>query len=241
MPEPTPAWPERPNILSISFEDCTPWFGCYGHPVRTPNVDRLAAEGAMWPNAFTPAPVCSPTRSAVMTGMYPVSIGTHHMRTITYRDQGMGGYEAVVPHYVRCYPEYLRAAGYWCCNDGKHDYQFTAPVTVWDQTSNPWMEDGTAHWRNRPDPDMPFLAQFNLGASHESQSWENSQFDDAHLEAKVQALLAHESQFETTMVITDDPENETAAFRESEFEQMRAMAADQPFEFGEAFRLIEDL
>ena len=182
MAEPVTEWPERPNILSISFEDCTPWFGCYGHPVRTPNVDRLAAEGAMWPNAFTPAPVCSPTRSAVMTGMYPVSIGTHHMRTITYRDQGMSGYEAVVPHYVRCYPEYLRAAGYWCCNDGKHDYQFTAPVTVWDQTSNPWFEDGTAHWRNRPDPTMPFLAQFNLGASHESQSWEDSQFDDAHLE-----------------------------------------------------------
>lgn len=175
------SWPERPNILSISFEDCTPWFGCYGHPVRTPNVDRLAAEGAMWPNAFTPAPVCSPTRSAVMTGMHPVSLGTHHMRTITYRDQGLDGYEAVIPHYVRCYPEYLRAAGYWCCNDGKHDYQFAAPVTVWDQTSNPWFEDGTAHWRNRPDPDQPFLAQFNLGDSHESQSWENSKFDDAHL------------------------------------------------------------
>lgn len=174
--------PERPNILSISFEDCTPWFGCYGHPVRTPNLDRLAAEGTRWPNAFTPAPVCSPTRSAVMTGMHPVSLGTHHMRTMTYRDQGMaGGYEAVIPHYVRCYPEYLRAAGYWCCNDGKHDYQFTAPVTVWDETSNPWFEDGTAHWRNRPDPAMPFLAQFNLGATHESQSWDDSQFDDAHL------------------------------------------------------------
>ena len=178
MPDDHTEWPSRPNILSISFEDCSPWFGCYGHPVDTPNVDRLAAEGAMWPNAFTPAPVCSPTRSAVMTGMYPVSIGTHHMRTITYRDQGMGGYEAVIPHYVRCYPEYLRSAGYWCTNDGKHDYQFNAPVTVWDETSNVWHEDGTAHWRNRPDPDQPFLAQFNLGATHESQSWEGSQFDD---------------------------------------------------------------
>lgn len=58
---------------------------------------------------------------------------------------------------------------------------------------------------------------------------------------KIAALLAHESQFETTMVITGDPDSETAAFHARELDQMRAMAADQPFEFGEAFHQISDL
>ncbi|MBT8208514.1 MAG: PIG-L family deacetylase [Acidimicrobiales bacterium] len=60
-------------------------------------------------------------------------------------------------------------------------------------------------------------------------------------EPKVDALLAHESQFETTMVINDNPDAETAAFRDNELDQMRAMAADHPFEFGEAFHRIDDL
>ena len=111
------------------------------------------------------------------------------MRTIVasgpYSQMGVPSYEAVIPHYVKCFPEYLRAAGYWCTNDGKHDYQFNAPVTVWDETSNPWFEDGTAHWRNRPDPDQPFFAVFNLGATHESQSWEGSQFDDNDIDPDV--------------------------------------------------------
>lgn len=58
---------------------------------------------------------------------------------------------------------------------------------------------------------------------------------------KIDSLLAHESQFETTMVITEDPDDETAAFRDRELAQMREMAADLPFEFGEAFHLIDDL
>lgn len=62
-----------------------------------------------------------------------------------------------------------------------------------------------------------------------------------YVEPKVDALLAHESQFETTMVITDDPDSETAAFRDREFAQMREMAAGHDFEFAEAFRRIDDL
>ncbi|MGI9607102.1 MAG: PIG-L deacetylase family protein [Acidimicrobiales bacterium] len=58
---------------------------------------------------------------------------------------------------------------------------------------------------------------------------------------KVEALLAHESQFETTMIITNEPDSETAAFRERELEQMRASARDHPFEFGEAYHRIDDL
>jgi LmbE family N-acetylglucosaminyl deacetylase len=62
-----------------------------------------------------------------------------------------------------------------------------------------------------------------------------------YVDPKIHALLAHESQFETTMVINDDPDTETAAFRNSELQQMREMARNLPFEYGEAFRRIDDL
>ena len=157
----------RPNVLWVSFEDCSPRFGCYGDPVaRTPNLDRLAAEGALWTKAFTTAPVCAPSRSAVITGMHPVTLGTHHMRTnggSGYATRGIPSYEAVIPHYVRCFPEYLRAAGYFCTNRNKADYQFIAPLTVWDLPGG--------HWRDRPDPDQPFFAVFNLDDTHETAGW----------------------------------------------------------------------
>jgi len=160
---------DRPNILWISFEDTNPTYGCYGDPVaRTPNLDRLASEGCRWTNAFSTAGVCAPARSAVITGMYPISIGTHHMRT-THTNPATPEmptpYSAVVPHYVKCFTEYLRAAGYYCTNNVKTDYQFDPPSTAWDELS----ED--AHWRNRPDPDQPFFAVFNPTRTHESGMW----------------------------------------------------------------------
>ena len=70
------------NVLWISFEDCLPLYGCYGDKIaRTPAVDRLASEGCIYPNAFSTAPICAPARAAVITGMYPTSIGAQHMRT----------------------------------------------------------------------------------------------------------------------------------------------------------------
>jgi N-sulfoglucosamine sulfohydrolase len=159
----------RPNILWVSFEDTNPFYGCYGDPVaRTPNLDRLATDGCRWPLAFSTAGVCAPARSAVITGMYPISIGTHHMRTThTHRatPEMPTPYSACVPHYVKCFTEYLRAAGYYCTNNVKTDYQFDPPRTAWDELST------TAHWRNRPDPEQPFFAVFNPTETHESGMW----------------------------------------------------------------------
>ena len=160
---------DRPNILWISFEDTNPLYGCYGDPVaRTPNLDRLAAEGCRWTNCFSTAGVCAPARSAVITGMYPISIGTHHMRT-THTNPATPEmptpYSAVVPHYVKCFTEYLRAAGYYCTNNVKTDYQFDPPSTAWDELSE------EAHWRNRPGPEQPFFAVFNPTRTHESGMW----------------------------------------------------------------------
>ncbi len=160
---------DRPNILWISIEDTTPRFGCYGDPIaRTPNIDRLAAGGCRFPNAFSTAGVCAPSRSAIITGMYQTSIGTHHHRT-THTHESTPDlptpYSVVPPPYVKTFTEYLRGAGYYCTNNSKTDYQFTPPITAWDDNSN------QGHWRNRADG-QPFFSVFNPLVTHESGMWE---------------------------------------------------------------------
>ena len=159
----------RPNILWISLEDTTPRFGCYGDPIAdTPNIDRLAADGCRFPNAFSTAGVCAPSRSAIITGMYQTSIGTHHMRTgHTNRNTPNmpTPYSAVPPPYVKTFTEYLRGAGYYCTNNSKTDYQFTPPITAWDDNSN------QGHWRNREEG-QPFFSVFNPTVTHESGMWD---------------------------------------------------------------------
>jgi N-sulfoglucosamine sulfohydrolase len=160
----------KPNILWISLEDTSPRFGCYGDSLaRTPNIDRLAGEGTLYRNAYATAGVCAPSRSAVITGMYQTSIGTHHMRTEhtnPHTPDLPTPYFAVPPAHVKTFTEYLRADGYYCTNNFKTDYQFDAPLTAWD-------ENGMhAHWRNR-EPGQPFFAVFNHIMSHESSMWGN--------------------------------------------------------------------
>src|SRR6476659_3403153 len=73
---------KRPNIVLIGAEDISPNLGCYGDAYAiTPNLDRLAAQGARFTRCFTHAPVCAPSRSGLITGMYPTTIGSHHMRS----------------------------------------------------------------------------------------------------------------------------------------------------------------
>jgi len=141
---------DRPNILWISIEDVGQEVAPYDLLADTPNIARLAAEGVTFLNAFTHAPVCAPTRSGIITGMYPTSIGTMHMRS-----------DIAPPKYVKAFPEYLRRAGYYATNNRKTDYNFPSPTTAWDE-SGP-----RAHWKNRPDREQPFFAVFNLGSSHE--------------------------------------------------------------------------
>ncbi len=144
--------PPRPNILWITNEDMSPHLGSYGDPqARTPNLDRLAAQGARFTRAFSISGVCAPSRSAIITGMYPSSIGTHHMRM-----------KGVPPSYVKCFTEYLRAVGYYCTNNSKTDYNFDPPVTAWDESSR------KAHWRGRA-KGQPFFAVFNITVTHESR------------------------------------------------------------------------
>jgi uncharacterized sulfatase len=154
-----PAAPARPNIVWISAEDLSPDLGIYGDGyAAAPTLDQLAREGARFTHAFSSAPVCAPSRSAIITGMYPTTIGSMHMRS-----------KAVPPPGVKAFTEYLRAAGYYCTNRSKTDYNFEAPPahrppdTVWDESSE------QAHWRNRPDPRQPFFSVFNIMTTHEGQ------------------------------------------------------------------------
>ena len=74
--------PTKPNIIWIILDDVSPNLGSYGDAQAiTPNMDRLAREGARFTNAFTHAPVCAPSRSGLLTGMYPTTMGSHHMRS----------------------------------------------------------------------------------------------------------------------------------------------------------------
>jgi uncharacterized sulfatase len=142
--EPNPV--TRPNILWISCEDISPDLGCYGDDYAgTPNLDRLAAQGCRYKNAFVPFPVCT--------------LGSMHMRT------SLQGYECVPPPYVRCFPEYLRIAGYYCSNHTKTDYQFSPPFTTWDARRG--------NWRNKDRPkNAPFFSVINLAVTHESKCWD---------------------------------------------------------------------
>ena len=158
---------ERPNILWISAEDLSPDLGCYGYnEVRTPNIDKLAREGIRYTNAFTVAGVCAPSRSGIITGMYPSTIGSMHMRTwandTKYQPPGIN-YECVPPPYVRCFPEYLRAVGYYCTNRSKTDYQFSSPITAWDRNRKNYGD-----WRGKAEG-QPFFSVINHGITHESR------------------------------------------------------------------------
>ena len=168
----------RTNIVWISVEDMSPWLGCYGdETIPTPNVDALAESGTRYTQAYANAPVCAPARATLITGCYATAIGAMHMRTgkpskaALAADpkayEGIPSYEATPTPEVRCFPELLRSAGYYCTNASKQDYQFNAPPTVWDASN------GRAHWRDRPDPDQPFFAVFNLTMTHESGTFQS--------------------------------------------------------------------
>jgi arylsulfatase A-like enzyme len=101
---------ERPNILWFVVDDMSPHFGCYGEKtISTPHVDRLAKEGTLFRRAYITAPVCSPSRSALVTGMYQTTIGAHHHRS------GRGVEKIQLPQGVTPVPKLFQQAGYYTC------------------------------------------------------------------------------------------------------------------------------
>ncbi len=114
------AWSaERPNVILIMTDNHGAWtLGCYGNrEIRTPNIDRLAAEGTLFTRAFASNPVCSPTRATCLTGLVPSQHGVHSFLA--------GGNLQVGPRArntlaeFTSLPEVLRDAGYRCGLVGK--------------------------------------------------------------------------------------------------------------------------
>ena len=167
-----PPW----NIVWIVADDLSPDLSCYSSTeVDTPNIDRLAREGARFTNAYITCPVCSPSRSALITGMYQTSIGAHHHRS--HRDDGY-----TLPPPVEMITDYFRQAGYYTVNDhesglggrNKTDYNFSRAKAF----------DGT-DWRSRA-AGQPFYAQVNIFEPHRGQPPDIWAFTD-RLETKTDA------------------------------------------------------
>ncbi len=172
----TPAGADRPNILLILAEDIGHQLACYGEPlVSTPNIDALAARGVRFTRAFTTAPVCSTSRSALMTGMYQTTIGAHQHRTWAWNKKPL-------PEGVRTITDYFRSAGYFTANlaagpgrarpvtpegyrltgsagAGKTDYNFVVEKPF----------DG--HDWNQRAAGQPFFAQITIQESHKGDGW----------------------------------------------------------------------
>ena len=160
------------NVLWIIGEDLGPELGCYGTPeARTPNLDRLAAEGVRFTRAFSPSPVCSPSRSGLMTGMYPIAIGAHNHRS--HRDDGHR-----LPEGVRVITDWLRPAGAFTANlrdltgekgerflrgTGKRDWNFHYEGEPFD--GGRWSELSE---------NQPFYAQVNFPETHRGGSWDRA-------------------------------------------------------------------
>jgi uncharacterized sulfatase len=142
----------RPNILWLTSEDHGPHMGCYGDRyATTPNVDRLAARGVTYTRCWSNAPVCAPARTTLISGLYPTSTGSEHMRSMVPYPAGK-----------QMFPQLLRAAGYYCTNNAKEDYNLEKPGQVWDVSGR------GGHWKSRA-AGQPFFAVFNSTKSHESQ------------------------------------------------------------------------
>lgn len=75
-------WAEKPNLVFINADDLTYRdLGCYGGQAHTPNIDKLAGEGMRFTRCFQAAPMCSPTRHNIYTGLYPVKSGAYPNHT----------------------------------------------------------------------------------------------------------------------------------------------------------------
>lgn len=144
---------DRPNILWIVSEDnSSHWLGCHGNEqAQTPRLDALAKEGILFEHAYSNAPVCAVARATILTGAYSPTLGTQHMRS-----------RHAIPARYKPDVSYLRAAGYYCTNNSKTDYNIAGnDDSYWDESSK------KATYMNRPDG-KPFFAIYNLMTTHES-------------------------------------------------------------------------
>lgn len=141
---------DRPNILWITIEDWSPDLSCYGTKgIATPHVDQLASEGIRYEHAFTTSPVCSTSRSAMMTGFHQNYIEANQHREHNKKP---------LPHGIKPLPHLFAEAGY-----------YTALMS-WKTDCN-FLPDGKGElfmgedWAERKEG-QPFFARITFGGTH---------------------------------------------------------------------------
>lgn len=157
----------QPNILWIVLEDTAPLMGCYGETlIETPNIDELATDGVRYDNAIMPAPVCSPCRSTIITGVMSTTLGTHNHHSSRTEEAAI-----YLPGYIKTIPELFKAAGYFTFNNGKDDYNFNydrEDLYSQDYRHHPLYGKGGIHLDI---PDLvgkePFFGQIQLSGGKE--------------------------------------------------------------------------
>lgn len=102
------------NVLYVMVDDLRSQLSCYGHSdtVHTPNVDRLATEGALFAHAYVQIAVCSPSRSSFLTGLRPQQQNILNFRTDFRRATPHGG-------EIVTLPQFFKATGYTATGMGK--------------------------------------------------------------------------------------------------------------------------
>ena len=163
------AEPSPINIVWIVIEDASPHIGCYGEKlIKTPNIDQMSLEGIRCSSAFVTAPVCSSSRSAMISGMYQSTLGVHNHRSQNSSGKGGGNvayYDSYrVPKSVKLIPELFRDAGYYVTNKSKTDYNFVTTSNLYHGSN----------WKKAP-PNQPIFAQIQLkgGKNRSAQSYVN--------------------------------------------------------------------
>ncbi|MDZ4687834.1 MAG: sulfatase-like hydrolase/transferase, partial [Planctomycetaceae bacterium] len=131
--------PAKPNLVFILTDNQGAWtLGCYGNPdIRTPHIDRLAAEGVRFTRALSSNPVCSPTRATFLTGLLPSQHGVHSFLDPKYM-MGPEAYNTLAE--FTSLGEILRDAGYVCGLSGK-----------WHLGANLTPSEGFEFWVTKPD------------------------------------------------------------------------------------------
>ncbi len=146
----------RPNIVCIVSEDNTKEYMslfCEDKGGKSPAIAALAAEGVMFDNCYSNAPVSSAARSTLISGCYGTRMACHLHRGEIMVDMADG---------MKMFPAYLREAGYYTVNNAKEDYNIEKGDDVWDESS------GKGTWRDRAE-DQPFYYVHNIADTHEGQ------------------------------------------------------------------------